>query len=41
MKSSASSAWQQFLLAKRSMLSEYDRAKAHAITQPVAVIMGT
>ncbi len=40
MKSSGSAAWQQFLLAKRSMLSEYDRARAHATTQPVAIHHG-
>ena len=37
---SGSSAWQQFLLAKRAMLSEYDRAKEHARTQPVSVHHG-
>lgn len=30
-----SAAWQQFLLAKRAMLAEYDRALVHAQTQPV------
>lgn len=40
MKSSGSAAWPQFLMAKRLMLSEYDRAKGHANTQPVAVHHG-
>lgn len=30
-----SAAWRQFLLAKRAMLAEYDRALSHAKTQPV------
>jgi hypothetical protein len=28
-------AWQQFLLARRDMLNEYDRARVHAETQAV------
>lgn len=39
-KAPGSAVWQQFLLAKRAILSEYDRAKAHATTQPVAVHHG-
>src|SRR5688572_27344416 len=30
-----SSAWKQFLVGRRSILDEYDRALAHARTQPV------
>jgi hypothetical protein len=30
-----STAWQQFLLAKRALLAEYDRALVHARSQPV------
>ena len=35
-----SAAWRQFLLAKRAMLAEYDRALSHARTQPVVVHHG-
>ena len=35
-----SAAWQQFLLAKRSMLAEYDRALEHAKSQPVVTHHG-
>jgi hypothetical protein len=39
-ETSYSMAWQQFLLAKRSMLAEYDRALEHARSQPVVTHHG-
>src|SRR5215470_1786503 len=32
--------WRQFLVAKRGMLAEYERALSHAKTQPVATHHG-
>lgn len=35
-----SAAWQQFLLARRAILAQYDRARSHALSQPVATHHG-
>ena len=39
-ESTTSAAWRQFLLAKRAMLAEYDRAFSHAKTQSVVTHHG-